>query len=133
MQPDRHINRRRRRRRGGAADADFVAIGFAAVATAVSFLVVVFVARDDAAAAATATTIEVDTLWQVILAFATMAAGLLFIAYGMRVRDARPPVVVRRAVDAVGAVLWHAGGPERRLLVLILVICPFLEAWFDFF
>lgn len=122
------MNRRRRAAAGGAADADFVAIGFVAVATAVSFLLFAIAGHD----AAVRATIEADTAWQVILAFATMAAGLLFIMHGMRVHDARPPLVLRRAMDAAVAVLGHAGGPERLLLVVIIIVCPFLEAWFDF-
>lgn len=123
MHPAHFIDRHRR-----AADADFVGIGFIAVATAVSFLLFIIVGHD----AAAGPTITADTALQVILSFATMAAGLLFIMHGMRVRDARPPAVVRRAVDAAVAVLGNAGGPERLLLLVILVACPFLEAWFDF-
>jgi hypothetical protein len=110
-------------RGGGAADADF-----GAVAIAVSFLHVALVGRD----ASAGPTIEADAAWQVILAFATMAAGLLFIIHGMRVRGVRPPAVVWQAVDAAVVVLGHAGGPERLLLLVVLVFCPFLEAWFDF-
>ncbi|KAK3141494.1 hypothetical protein QOZ80_4BG0334680 [Eleusine coracana subsp. coracana] len=122
-QPGHFIDHRRR-----AADADYVAIGFGFVATAVSFLLFVLVGHDAAAGA----TLAADTAWQVILAYATMAAGLLFIAHGMRVRDARPPAIARRALDAAVVALGHAGGPERLLLVVIILICPFLEAWFDF-
>jgi hypothetical protein len=123
MQPGRLIERHRRR--GGVAD--FIALGFGAVAISVSFLLPVLVGHDDHGAG---TTVAAGAAWPVILAyFATMAAGLLFIAHGMRVRGARPPPVVRRAVDAAVVVLGNAGGPERLLVVVVLVVCP---AWFDF-
>jgi hypothetical protein len=109
---------------------DFIALGFGAVAIAVSFLLLVLVGHDDDGAG---TTVATGAAWPVILAyFTTMAAGLLFIAHGMRVRGARPPPVVWRAVDAAVVVLGNAGGPERLLLLVVLVVCPFLEAWFDF-
>ena len=73
------------------------------------------------------------TAWQVILAFGLMSAGLLLVMHGMRARGARAPVLVRRAADAAGAALLHAGGPERLLPLMILLVLPFLEAWFDFF
>jgi hypothetical protein len=114
--------------RQGAADADFVAVGFGAVAIAVSFLLFALVGHD----AGAGPTIEADAAWQVILAFATMAAGLLFIIHGMRVRGVRPPAVVRQAVEAAVVVLGHVGGPERLVVVVILVVCSVLEAWFDF-
>lgn len=100
---------------------DFVGTGLAAVISAVSFLLLSTVGGDEA----------VDQ-WQVILAFALLAAGILSIVHGMRLRDARPPAFVRRVVDAAAVVLWNAGGPERLLPLVILLLCPFLEAWFDF-
>ncbi|KAL6843692.1 hypothetical protein ACP4OV_026263 [Aristida adscensionis] len=127
MRPGPRGHARRRPRRGrGAAGADFAGIGFAAVFTAVSFLLPVFVGGGGGGG--WGTTAE----WQVILAFALMSGGVLCIAHGMRRRGARPPGFVGRAVDAVGAVLWHAAAPERRVLLLVLLMSPFLEAWFDF-
>ncbi|OEL23711.1 hypothetical protein BAE44_0015271 [Dichanthelium oligosanthes] len=133
MDPGRNGHRRRRRR--GAADADgFVVAGFAAVFTAVSFLLtVIVVGMGDNDAGGNGAVLSPGTQWQVILVFAAMSAGLLLIMHWMRLRDPRPPIFVRRAVDA--AVLWNAGGPERLLPVPVLIILmfPVLEAWFDFF
>lgn len=100
-------------------------LGFALALTAVSYLNAVLLGAG--------TPVPAGTEWQVILAFGLMAGGLLLIMHGVRVRGARPPVLVRRVADAAGAVLWHAGGPERLLPVVVLILLPFLEAWFDFF
>jgi hypothetical protein len=124
MHPGRH------RHRGGiAADADFVAIGFTLVLSAVSCLLFVLVGSNDTGGEG----VQSDMEWEVIPAFGLMSAGLLLIMYGMRARGARPPVLVRRVANAAGAALLHPGGPERLLAVMILLMLPFLEAWFDFF
>lgn len=118
------------RRRGGiAADADFVAIGFTLVLSAVSCLFFVLVGSNDTDGEG----VKSATEWEAIPAFGLMSAGLLLIMYGMRARGARPPVLVRRVANAAGAALLHPGGPERLLAVMILLLPPFLEAWFDFF
>ncbi|KAF8651196.1 hypothetical protein HU200_063438 [Digitaria exilis] len=130
----------RRRGRGAAADAaGFIVTGFAAVFTAVSFLLTVIVGAGDRVTGGGSdhggTPVGSGTAWQVILAFGLMSTGLLMVMYGMRApRGARPPPLVRRVADAAGAALLHAGGPERLLVpVMILLVLPFLEAWFDFF
>lgn len=117
----------RHRGGGGAADADFVGTGFALVLSAVSCLLLLL--GDGGGQPASTLGVE----WQVILAFGTMAGGLLLVMHGIRARGAQPPVLVRRVAGAAGAVLWHAGGPERLLPVVALLLLPFLEAWFDFF
>jgi hypothetical protein len=127
MHPGRYGQGRHRHRGGGAADADFVGTGFALVLSAVSYLLLLL--GDGGGQPASTPGME----WQVILAFGTMAGGLLLIMHGIRARGARPPVLVRRVAGAAGAVLWHAGGPERLLPVVALLLLPFLEAWFDFF
>ncbi|RCV35430.1 hypothetical protein SETIT_7G239200v2 [Setaria italica] len=111
--------------------ADFVATGLANVITAMSYLlfVVVTAGRNDPGG----TPVGAGTVWQAILAFGLMSAGLLMVTYGMRAPGARPPVLVRRAADAAGAALLHAGGPQRLMPVVILLVLSFLEAWFDFF
>jgi len=110
----------------GAADADFVGLGFALVLSAVSYLNAVI-------GGGGGTPLPPGMEWQVILAFGLMAGGLLLIMHGVRARGARPPVAIRRVADAAGAVLWHAGGPERLLGVVVLILLPLLEAWFDLF
>ncbi|TKW06607.1 hypothetical protein SEVIR_7G250800v4 [Setaria viridis] len=136
MHPGRNGHGRRRGR--GAADAaGFIVTGFAAVFTAVSYLLTVIVGTgmgdNDAGGSGAVVVFTPGTQWQLILAFAVMSAGLLLIMNGMRFRDARPPIFVRRVVDAAAAVLWNGGGPERLLPVLIILVCSVLEAWFDFF
>ncbi|KAL5215246.1 hypothetical protein ABZP36_004398 [Zizania latifolia] len=131
MQPPR-----RERAPRNAPGADFVGTGFAAVATAVSFLTLSTVGGGDGPA------VRGDDQWQVVLAFALLAAGLLCIMHGMNLRDdaaaARAPPFVRRAADAAAAALLNAGGPARLMLMpmpltlTILLLCPLLEAWFDF-
>ncbi|RLM74857.1 uncharacterized protein C2845_PM15G22240 [Panicum miliaceum] len=121
MRPGRH-----RHRGGFAADADFVAMGFTLVLSAVSCLLFALVGSNDTGGEG----VRSDTEWEVIPAFGLMSAGLLLIMYGMRARGARPPVLVRRVANAA---LLHPGGPERLLAVMILLMLPFLEAWFDFF
>lgn len=125
MHPGRHGQGRHRHRGGGAADADYVGTGFALVLSAVSYLLLV-----DGGGQPASTPAGME--WQVILAFGTMAGGLLLIMHGIRAHGARPPALVRRIAGAV-PVLWHAGGPERLLPVMALLLLPFLEAWFDFF
>lgn len=120
MYPPRGVREPRDPRR-----TDFVSMGFAAVISAVSFLLPSTVGGDEAV-------VPGSNQWQVILAFALLAAGLLSIMRGMRLRNARPPAFVRRVVDAAAVVLWNAGGPERLLPLVILLLYPFLEAWFDF-
>uniref|UniRef100_A0A0D9W9J3 Uncharacterized protein n=1 Tax=Leersia perrieri TaxID=77586 RepID=A0A0D9W9J3_9ORYZ len=71
-----------------------------------------------------------------------MAAGLLLVMLGMTAAAAPAPapawVFVRRAVDVAAAVLWNArGGPglwalPMPVVIALLLLCPFLEAWFDF-
>ncbi|KAL6652020.1 hypothetical protein ACP70R_010945 [Stipagrostis hirtigluma subsp. patula] len=124
---DRARNERELRRR-----ADFVDVGLAAVLAAASFLLVLGTAGGGDAGAG-GTGVAPGTEWQAVLAFGLMSAGLLCVMHGMRARDARPPGLVRRAADAAAAALWHAGGPERLLPLLLLILCPFLEEWFDFF
>ncbi|CAL5014861.1 unnamed protein product [Urochloa decumbens] len=123
MDPRRH----RRRIRGGAAaaDADFVGVGLALVLSAVSCLLFAVVAGSN----------EHDggMEWEVVPAFGVMSAGLLLIMHGMRAPGARPPALVRGVANAAGAALLRAGGPERLVAVLILLLLPLLEAWFDFF
>ncbi|CAL5069999.1 unnamed protein product [Urochloa decumbens] len=139
MHPRRNGHGHRRGRgRGGAADAGgFVVPWFAAVFAAVSFLLAVIVGAGENGAGGSggaAAVFSPVTQWQVILGFAVMSAGLLQIMNGMRLRDARHPVFVRRVVDAAAAaVLWNGGGPERLLPVLIVLVCSVLQAWFDFF
>lgn len=130
MHPGRNGHGRHR----GRDAADFAVTGFAAVFTSVSFLltVIVGVGGNDAGGSGPAA-LSAGAQWQAILAFAAMSAGLLLIMHGMRARDRRPPVFVRRVVDAAAAVLWNADGPERLLPVLFILMCPVLEAWFDFF
>nr|CAB3488288.1 unnamed protein product [Digitaria exilis] len=117
------------------ARPDFVATGLAAVATAMSYLLFVVVVVTGGGSDHGGTPVGSGTAWQVILAFGLMSTGLLMVMYGMRApRGARPPPLVRRVADAAGAALLHAGGPERLLVpVMILLVLPFLEAWFDFF
>ena len=129
-----HQGRNGHGRHRGRDAGCFVVTGFTAVFTAVSFLltvIVVGVGNNDAGGSGAA--LGAVTQWQVILAFAVMSAGLLLIMHGMRARDPRPPIFVRRVVDAAAAVLWNADGPERLLPVLFILMCPVLEAWFDFF
>lgn len=109
--------------------ADFVGTGLAAVATAMSYLLLVVGGRNDPGG----TPLDPFTMWQVILALGLMSGGLLRIMYGMRAPGARPPVLVGRAADAAGALLWYAAGPERLLPLMILLVLSYLEAWFDFF
>lgn len=109
--------------------ADFVGTGLAAVATAMSYLLLVVGGRNDPGG----TPLDPFTMWQVILALGLMSGGLLLIMYGMRAPGARPPVLVGRAADAAGALLWYAAGPERLLPLMILLVLSYLEAWFDFF
>lgn len=112
--------------------ADFVGTGLAAVATAMSYLLlVVVVGRDDPGGVGTP--FDPFTTWQVILALGLMSGGLLLVMYGMRAPGARPPVLVRRAADAAGALLWHAAGPESLLPLMLFLVLSYLEAWFDFF
>ncbi|KAG8066294.1 hypothetical protein GUJ93_ZPchr0004g40264 [Zizania palustris] len=135
MQPQR----RERAPRNGPG-ADFVGTGFAAVATAVSFLTLSTVGGGDGDGDGPA--VHGDDQWQVVLAFALLAAGLLCVMHGMMLRDgaARAPAFVRRAADAAAAALLNAGGPARLvpmpmplpLALTILLLCPLLEAWFDF-
>nr|CAB3488289.1 unnamed protein product [Digitaria exilis] len=122
----------RRRGRGAAADAaGFIVTGFAAVFTAVSFLLTVIVGAGDRGEEV----LSPGSQWQVVLlAFAAMSAGLLLIMHGMRARDhARHPIFAGRVADAAAGVLWNGDGPERLLPVLIVLVCSVLEAWFDFF
>jgi hypothetical protein len=106
--------------RAGNGRADFAGTGLAAVATAMSYLL----------PTVCGTPLDLFTTWQVTLAFGLMSAGLLLIMYGVRAPGARPPVLVRRAADAAGALLWYAAGPERLLPLTLLLV---LQAWFDFF
>ena len=128
-----HRDRNGRGRHRGCDAGGFVITGFAAVFTAVSFLLTVIVGVGGNDAGGSGAALGAVTQWQVILAFAVMSAGLLLIMHGMRARDPRPPIFVRRVVDAAAAVLWNADGPERLLPVLFILMCPVLEAWFDFF
>jgi hypothetical protein len=129
--------RRNRHGRGAADAAGFIVTGFAAVFTAVSFLLTVIVGTgmgdNDAGGSGAVVVLTPGTQWQAILGFAVMSAGLLLIMNGMRLRDARPPIFVRHVVDAAAAVLWNGGGPERLLPVLIILVFSVLQAWFDFF
>lgn len=107
--------------RAGNGRADFAGTGLAAVATAMSYLLPTVCGTPH---------LDLFTTWQVTLAFGLMSAGLLLVMYGVRAPGARPPVLVRRAADAAGALLWYAAGPERLLPLTLLLV---LQAWFDFF
>ncbi|CAO2036523.1 unnamed protein product [Urochloa humidicola] len=125
MDPRRH---RVRGGRGGGvgADADFASVGLALVLSAVSCLLFAVVAGGNDN--------EHDGMeWEVVPAFGVMSAGLLLIMHGMRAPGARPPALVRGLANAAGAALLRAGGPERLVAVLLLLLLPLLQAWFDFF
>uniref|UniRef100_A0A0E0KVA1 Uncharacterized protein n=1 Tax=Oryza punctata TaxID=4537 RepID=A0A0E0KVA1_ORYPU len=113
---------------------DLVGTGFATVLTAVSFLTLNTIGGGDGAGAPA---VEGAEQLQLVLACAILAAGLLFIMYGMRRRGAPPAGAVlflRRAVDVAAAVLWNAGGVERPLPtpVMVLLLCPLLAEWLGF-
>lgn len=120
MRPGRHVGRARRRAPADAAG--FARAGLAVVFSAASFLL---------HSTAGGETVPAGSEWQLVLAFALLAAGLLWVMHGMRqLRGARPPALVVRVAHAV--VPWNAGGPERLLPLVLLLLWPLLEAWFDF-
>uniref|UniRef100_A0A0E0H619 Uncharacterized protein n=1 Tax=Oryza nivara TaxID=4536 RepID=A0A0E0H619_ORYNI len=124
----------------GGGGGDLVGTGFATVLTAVSFLTLNTIGGDGGEGGG-APPVEGAEQLQLVLACAILAAGLLFIMYGMRGRGAAAPpppagavLFLRRAVDVAAAVLWNAGGVERPLPtpVMVLLLCPLLAEWLGF-